>query len=89
MEIVLMRIRLRDTVLIGSWTPSPGRVITIDNDGLRRASEPPQEQSKSYRRFRCFFANNGDLSTQLGHMFFIGDDIGSFIPISFKSYKTK
>ena len=35
------------------------------------------------------FANNADLSTQLGHVCFIGDDKGSVVPISFKSYKSR
>ena len=35
------------------------------------------------------FANNGDLSTQLGYVCFIGDDTGAVVPISFKSYKSR
>jgi len=35
------------------------------------------------------FANNADLSSQVGHICFLGDDSGSVIPITFKSYKAK
>ena len=35
------------------------------------------------------FANNADLSTQLGYVLFLGDDTGSVVPISFKSYKSR
>jgi len=35
------------------------------------------------------FANNADLSSQLGHICFIRDDSGAVLPISFKSYKAK
>ena len=35
------------------------------------------------------FANNADLSSQLGHICFLGDDSGSVVPIKFKSYKSK
>ena len=35
------------------------------------------------------FANNADLSSQLGHICFLGDETGSVAPISFKSYKSK
>eukprot|EP00737_Agarophyton_chilense_P000247 gb/GEZJ01000282.1/.p1 GENE.gb/GEZJ01000282.1/~~gb/GEZJ01000282.1/.p1 ORF type:complete len:768 (+),score=79.54 gb/GEZJ01000282.1/:1785-4088(+) len=35
------------------------------------------------------FANNHDLSTQLGHICFIGDKNDSVVPIHFKSYKSK
>ena len=37
----------------------------------------------------AFFANNADLSTQLDHICFLGDNTGAVIPISFKSYKAK
>ena len=35
------------------------------------------------------FANNNDLSSQLGHICFLGDESGAAIPIHFKSYKSK
>ena len=35
------------------------------------------------------FANNRDLSSQLGHICFLGDDSGAVAPISFKSYKAR
>ena len=35
------------------------------------------------------FSNNADLSTQLGHVCFIGDDTGAVVPITFKSYKSR
>ena len=35
------------------------------------------------------FANNRDLSSQLGHIGFLGDESGAAAPISFKSYKAR
>ena len=35
------------------------------------------------------FANNRDLSTQLGQIVFLGDNRGTVVPIHFKSYKAK
>lgn len=35
------------------------------------------------------FANKADLSSQLGHIVFVGDATGAVIPISFKSYKSR
>ena len=35
------------------------------------------------------FAYNRDLSPQLGHICFLGDDSGAVAPISFKSYKAR
>lgn len=35
------------------------------------------------------FANNRDLSSQLGHICFLGDDSGAVAPIYFKSYKAR
>lgn len=35
------------------------------------------------------FANNHDLSTQLGHTSFLADGSGNSVPIQFKSYKSK
>ena len=36
-----------------------------------------------------FFANDADLSSQLGHICFLGDDSTDIIPINFKSYKSR
>ena len=35
------------------------------------------------------FANNADLSSQLGHICFLGDASGAVVPIHFKSYKSR
>ncbi len=35
------------------------------------------------------FANNYDMSTQLGHICFLSDRYGNSVPTSFKSYKSK
>ena len=35
------------------------------------------------------FANNEDLSSQLGYICFIGDDTGAVVPFHFKSYKAR
>lgn len=35
------------------------------------------------------FANNADISSQIGHVVFLADDRDSVVPISFKSYKSR
>ena len=35
------------------------------------------------------FANNSDLTSQLGHIFFLADSTNAVVPLSFKSYKSR
>ena len=63
--------------------------FAIDNSIPLRIEKLNQESLRVRGFADAPFANNADLSTQLGNVCFIGDDTGAVVPISFKSYKSR
>ena len=68
---------------------SLNKAVAIDNCIPLQIAKLNQEFFRVIGFADASFANNEDLSKQLGHVCFIGDDTGAVVPIFFKSYKSR